>query len=250
VTAIVTFKWQPKPGYRSTFTFEHVNTSRRMLLRHYQTPHRFVCVTDDPSGLDPEVEVIPLWDDYAHVPNPTWKDGPSCYRRLKVFSKWFGRLIGERFYCMDLDKVITHDITALLDRPEPFVAMRSHIPAIPLCGSFFGMDPGSQSFVWDSFHPERSPALATKKGCRGSDQGWMAYCYGNRFPSWGQNDGVYSYMQLVPRNPRHRPVSAFQWPKEPRRLPVNAKIVFFTGKPDPWDEEALKVSPWIREHYR
>jgi hypothetical protein len=249
VTTIVTFKWEPKPGYRSHFTSEHVNTMRRMVARHYREPHRFVCVTDNPSGLDPMIEHIPLWDDYASVPNPTWPDGPSCYRRLKVFSKWFGRLIGERFYCMDLDMVIVDDITSLLERDEPFIAMRSHIPSIPLCGSFFGMEPGTQSFVWESFDSIKSPTLATRKGCRGSDQGWMTYCYGNRFPSWGANDGVYSYMEFVPRR-RNRGTGAFQFRPPVRQLPVNAKLVVFTGKPDPWDEEASHASPWIREHYR
>jgi hypothetical protein len=250
MVAIVTFKWEPRPGYRSHFTSEHVNTMRRMVARHYQKPHRFICVTDKPDGLDASIEHVPLWDDHADVPNPTWKDGPSCYRRLKVFSHWFGKLIGERFYCMDLDMVVTSDLAPLFDRTEPFIAMRSHLPAIPLCGSFFGMDPGTQASVWDSFNPLRSPILSTKKGFRGSDQAWMTYCYGNKFPSWSSLEGVYSYVKLVPKVARYRPTSAFQWPRDPKRLPVDARLVVFTGKPDPWDSEALTASPWIRDHYQ
>jgi hypothetical protein len=31
-------------------------------------------------------------------------------------------------------------------------------------------------------------------------------------------------------------------------LSKGARTIIFTGKPDPWDEEALTMSPWIREY--
>ena len=55
---VVTWKWSV-PGYRSDFCAEHVNVLRRMVARHYSRPHRFCCVTNEPEGLDPQVEVIP-----------------------------------------------------------------------------------------------------------------------------------------------------------------------------------------------
>ena len=248
--SVVTFKWKPKPGYRSHFMSGHVNVMRNMVERHYRKPHRFLCVTDDPVGLDPRIEVVPLWNDHASVPNPTWPDGPSCYRRLKVFSRGFAKIAGPRFVCIDLDAVIVNDLTPLWDRTEPFLIFKSHIPSIPVCGSMFMMDAGSQAFVWDDFNPTTSPALSSKAGCRGSDQGWMAYCYRHRpVPGWGNSEGVYSYMELAPKQrPRGRPQRTIVPNSGP--LPTDARIVFFTGKPDPWDHVAKTQSPWIDEHYR
>lgn len=42
---VVTFKWKT-PGYRAVFESKHVNILRRMVLRHYPDPVRFVCFTD------------------------------------------------------------------------------------------------------------------------------------------------------------------------------------------------------------
>lgn len=247
--SVVTFKWEPRPGYRSHFMSGHVNAMRRMVARHYPKPHRFLCVTDDPRGLDPEIEAVPLWNDYAEIPNPTWPDGPSCYRRLKVFSREFGAIAGPRFVCMDLDMVIVDDLRPILDRTEPFLAFKSHYPHIPLCGSMFMMDAGSQAHVWESFDPATSPALSSNAGCRGSDQGWLTYCYRNGFPGWGTAEGVYSYSQLAPkrRGRRGRLEEPARYNSAP--LPAGARIIVFTGKPDPWDHVARTQSPWVADHY-
>src|SRR5690606_31900955 len=115
---VITFKWST-PGYRSKYDATHVNTMQRMVARHYPHPHRFVCVTDDPAGV--ECETWPLWDDLASVPNPTWPDrGPSCYRRLKLFAR---PSLG-RWVWLDLDAVITGDLSPLWTRPEPVVTYR------------------------------------------------------------------------------------------------------------------------------
>ena len=64
----LTYKWKPKPGYRSTFTGEHVNILARMVRRHYARPHRFICYTDDDTGIDPSlVEAREIWTDYADL---------------------------------------------------------------------------------------------------------------------------------------------------------------------------------------
>src|SRR6185369_10690146 len=68
--SVVCWKWKPSNGYRSAFGPETVNVLRAMVRRHYQKPHRFICVTDDSRGIDPGIEIIPLWDDYAAVPSP------------------------------------------------------------------------------------------------------------------------------------------------------------------------------------
>lgn len=237
--SVVTFKWAA-PGYRSKFEAEHVNTMRRMVARHYPDPHRFICITDDSTGIDPEIEVVPLWDDYAEVHNPTWPDGPHCYRRLKVFSKGFEKIAGTRFVCLDLDMVIVDDLRPLWNRPEDFVIFASlervGFKGGTYNGSMMLMTAGSRSKVWEQFNPETSPPAAKRAGFRGSDQAWINCCLGTGEARWTWRDGVYPYRAYVLKRTHGR-------------LPPGARIVVFWGKPDPWDAEALKHSPWISDHY-
>jgi hypothetical protein len=235
VISVVCFKWRPRAGYRSAYGPATVNTLRRMVARHYAAPHRFICVTDDPAGLDPEVESVPLWNDHARLPNPSFRTGPSCYRRLRVFSREIGALLGERFACMDLDTVVTGDLAPLLDRPEDFIAWRNPDPRWPLNGSFFMLTAGARPQVWESFDPATSPRRSHAAGCLGSDQGWMSYVLGKSEATWGPEHGVYSYRNEI------CPAA--------NRLPANARLVSFHGHWDPWDAEVHKVAPWVREHY-
>lgn len=244
--SFVTFKWRPAPGYRSNYGPEQVNTLRRMVARHYDAPHIFYCVTDNPSGLDPEVISVPLWDDYANLPNPSFRGGPSCFRRLKLFSSDIGALLGDRIVHMDLDVVITGDLRPLLDRSEPFVGWRNPNPRWPLNGSFFMLRAGAHSEVWEDFDADLSPAIANAAGCRGSDQGWMSYVLGRDQPTWSADDGVYSFQDELYRRGRFGRGRS----SGTGRLPDGARVVVFHGALDPWMPEAVKVAPWIKEHYR
>jgi hypothetical protein len=235
VISVVTFKWK-KVGYRSTFTAQSVNTARAMVRRHYSKPHRFICITDDPKGLEPGIEYVPLWDDHANIPNPSWPGGPSCYRRLKVFSEEFGEIAGERFVCLDLDVVITGDLTPLWDRTEDFLIWQTGNPNIPFCASMFMMTAGVHHRVWDDFDPNTSPRQALTCGMRGSDQAWIAYCLGKQTPGWGMAEGVYSYRDHVVK--LHKGA-----------LPKDARMVIFHGRPDPWDYGVVQSSPWVKRFY-
>lgn len=240
--SFVCFKWRPQAGYRSAYGPEQVNTLARMVARHYAAPHRFICVTDDAAGLAPGVEPVPLWPDLADLPNPSFRGGPSCYRRLRVFAPDAGRLLGERFVCLDLDVVITADVRPLFDRPEPFVGWRNPNPAWPLNGSLFMLKAGAHPEVWQLFDPATSPHLAHAAGCRGSDQGWMSYVLGRHQPTWSSRDGVWSWQDEIHNRGRTGRAAAL--------LPRGARIVIFHGPMDPWSPGAARVAPWIKEHYQ
>lgn len=227
--SVVTFKWAT-PGYRAKFTSEHVNTLRRMVLRHYQAPHRFICVTDDPADLDGGIEVVPLWDDYASVPNPTGGGRPSCYRRLKLFDPAMAEVIGERFVMLDLDCVICGDLSPLFDRPEDAVFWKSPTNEWPYNGAMFMANTGARPQLWQDFDPHESPKLTQAAGYRGSDQAWISYKLGWNEATWTDRDGVYYYGKI-----RNR-----------QSVPANAKIIFTTGGSAPW---TLR-HPWVRKHYR
>jgi hypothetical protein len=233
-SAVVAFKWKT-PGYRSTFKAEHVNTLQRMVERHYHQPHRFICVTDDATGLNSSIEFVPMWTDYAKVVSPHGGGNPSCYRRLKVFSPEMADVFGPRFLCLDLDTVIVADVTPIWDRPEDFVIWGETNPRSYYNGSMFMMTAGTRRQVWEQFDPKTSPAKAKGAGNFGSDQGWISYCLGPGQPLWTRADGVYSFrVHLEPNG---------------CKLPPDARIVMFHGKTDP-DSPKAKTLSWVQQCYQ
>ena len=239
---VVCWKWKTF-GYRSHFGPDTVNTLRRMVARNLRLPHRFTCLTDDPKGIDSDIRIIPLWDTYASVPNPSNPRNPSCYRRLRMFSAEAKDLIGEKIVSMDLDVVITGDLTPLFDREDDFVIWGGQTvqPGVRglvynwYNGSLMMLKAGTRTKVWDAFDPKVSPAKANQAGCRGSDQGWISYCLGKNEKVWGLDDGVLSYRNhILPKG---------------GALPSGARIVAFHGQYDPWMPQVQTRTPWVANHY-
>lgn len=226
---VVTFKWRT-PGYRAVFLARHVNKLRAMVDRHYPRAHRFVCVTDDPIGLHPSIEHVPLWDDHASVPNPTGGGRPSCYRRLKLWAPEMRQVLGERYVCLDLDTVITDDLRPLWDRTEDVVMWRSPWMPWPYNGAMWMANTGARPRVWEEFDPVASPAATTAEGYRGSDQAWMSLALGPHEAVWTEADGVIYYGSL---------------PRPRNQLPAGTRIVFTTAGTPPWK----LAHPWVRRHY-
>jgi hypothetical protein len=301
IPALITFKWKPKADYRSQFESNHVNMLYRGCRRFYSKLNRFICITDDPTGLDPDIETFPLWTEGSGYSNPTWPDGPACYPRLFVWSEEFARLLDlERFAVLDIDMVPTAPLDPIFDRTEPLLMWRPGGQRIPLCASLLMMNAGHRPSVWNYFiaNPKEAMKMAALAGWRGSDQAWLTFCLGINCPGWERKDGVIAYSSIIPPRPdghnlpdghprkrrqRHvhinmpitakpfRPNQIIEPPhlmplsgrsrlNAPRRrafgephvgpLPENAKLVIFTGKPDPWDRDALVMSPWLEDYLR
>lgn len=231
---VATFKWND-PDYRSLFLPERVNVHYAMFARNYRKPFRYVCITDDPHGLRPEIEAFPLWDDYADVPSPHGGRNPSCYRRLKLFHPETARAIGDRIAWLDLDMVILRDVTPIFDRPEPLVLLATSFAHTPYNGSMVLMDAGCRPDLWDEFSPEAG-IEAKDADFRGSDQGYLSWKLRNETPACWRfiQDGIYS-RRLV-RDRFHEP-------------PEDARIVLFMGKPDPWETAAQRRFPWLKYYY-
>lgn len=234
---IACWKWRAPPGYRSQFTAEHVNILARMVARNYSRPHRFVCITDDADGIDPDIGIVPLWEEFGDIPSPHGRANPSCYRRLKAFSSEMRDILGPRFIWLDLDCVITGDLTPLFDRAEDFISWADTNPKNSVNGSMVMMNAGARREVYDRFDPMSSPALTLRLGHHGSDQAWISHCLGDKEAKWTSRDGVYSYRIHV-RPPRGN------W-----RLPPGARIVFMYGQHDPWGPECQRLD-WVRANYQ
>jgi len=206
-----------------------------MVQKHYPKPHRFICVTDDPTGLEPGVEVVPLWQDFAGIPSPHGGKNPSCYRRLRMFHPEIGALVGPRFVTMDLDCVVTGDLSPIFDRTEDFVMWGDQTnPTTHYNGSLLLMTAGARPNVWERFDPVYSPRESRAAGQFGSDQGWISHCLGGGEAKFDKRDGVYSFRCHLGEG------------LEP--LPADARVVFFHGRHDPWSPRVAHLA-WIQEHY-
>ncbi len=232
--SICTFKWKGHEGYRATYTSEHVNILHRMCRRHFPFPFEFICFTDDFDGIDGSITQIQLWDDHAHIPNPSGPKNPSCYRRLRMFDPDFENVAGRRFAMLDLDVVITGDLTPVFHRPEDIVLCANFNPQTNYNGSILLMSAGARPKVWETFDPIESPRASVAARQWGSDQGWISHCLGKGEATWTEADGVYSYRMHLRR--------------DPNTLPINASIVVMHGEIKPWSETAQRLG-WIQKHY-
>lgn len=206
-----------------------------MLRRHVKLPYKFFCVTDDiPKAkheLLPGVNIIPIWR-MAGVPvkHPT---KPNCYKRLRLFDPDMRKVFGDRIVCMDLDLIITGDITQILQTPGDFVGYNKR--GVRYQGAFWIHEIGTRPEVWQEFDPETSPALARKAGYEGSDQAWLSYKLRPNERVLTRADGLYCY-DIDRLNAR--------------ALPPEAKIVFFRGARKPWHPQVFGKVGWVSQHWR
>jgi hypothetical protein len=237
--SIVCWLWKPTPTYRSQFGVQHVNVLRSMVARHYPHRHRFICITDqcgDPA-FDPGIEQVPIWDDFANRESIYGPDTPSCYRRLRAFAGDMGAILGERFVSVDLDCVITSDMSPVWNHDKDFVIWGDLARQTPYNGSMWMMNAGARAHVWDKFKANAQKCIDKARGAGffGSDQAWMCYALGPKENRWTVADGIFSYRTHV------KPASG--------ALPKGARIVFFQGHYDPWHPKIQASCPWIEEHY-
>lgn len=230
---VIGWKWN-QPGHRFPYLAGHANAMDWMLRRHCSIPYRFVLITDDPAGV--ECETYPLWDDHAEMVNACGDHLPSCYRRLRLFSREMRKLFGPKVVSVDLDAAIVGDPGPVWDRPESFLGWAvpgTHHERV-FNGSMFLMRTGAHADVWERFDPAVSPAVALHAGYLGSDQAWMSYRLAATEAGWTQADGVHSYFREL----QHR-----------SDLPPGARVVFFEGKRKPWHAKVRARHPWVAEHY-
>lgn len=218
-------KWaRPSTGYQLPsvcgYTAGHVNTLGRMLKRHLTIPYEFVCITDDPVGI--ECRTIPLWD--------KCRDLGGCFNRLWAFSQDFA-LLGDRFALVDLDVVITGNCDHIFGIGDDFAMHEYDYPERPhqhYNGSLVIMDRGARRQVWDRFDPATTPQEIAKDNTRiGSDQKWISTVLGAGERKLGPEQGVHEALKVG------------------GSLPSNAAMVFFSGPRDPTQRE----HGWVRQHY-
>jgi len=233
---VACWKWH---GWRRKdfYGHEHVNALHRMVQKYLKVPHRFVCFTDNPKGI--ECETQPIWGIHdVGVP----EDRANCFRRLRFWSEEGKKLVGDRVLSLDLDIVIRGDITHLVHTEEDFKAAWGTVA--DMNGSIWLYRTGTRQDVWDDLNKHTYDSLQWhnqqvrhKQGkipLVGSDQAWLSMKY-DHIPTWTKEDGIYHFRPLFMNN-------------EP--LPDNCKIMCFPGKNKPWHVEAANKFPEIYHAYQ
>lgn len=239
---IVTFLWNdPNAKHKGTyeFTAKHVNRLAKALRKNLTVPHRFVCITDMPRGIDTEnVYVFPMWGAY--------RDLGRCFTRLRLWGNDIKELLGPRIAMIDLDVVILGNVDHIFSRKEPFVGYRDSKNPECYSGAFYMMDAGSKSNVFTTFnrlynmtHPEHRFKLFRSvynqlSPLVGSDQSWISEVLGPGLPRIGQQDGVYDFWTI----------------EELPKLPSNTRIVMMNGmRRDASMKEFQEKYPWIESYW-
>lgn len=221
---VVTFFWR---GGRTWYTPDHVNVLRRMVGRHLSMPHRFICATNTPAGIDGSITVVPMRQDLVALGN--------AYPKLEVFRPDAAEVYGDRILLLDLDLVIMGSLDALVDRSDSLVVWRD-----PMADrseralyntSMLLLSAGTFPEVWETFDAATSPTTVKAEGWLGSDQAWLARTMGEGLPVWTEADGVLSW----------------RFDLAARGLAPHARVVAFHGRQKP---EHLQGIDWIRDNWR
>ncbi|PVA06705.1 hypothetical protein [Thalassorhabdomicrobium marinisediminis] len=112
--AILSIKWGRE------FDPQDLNVLKRAALDHLSQPVRFICLTDDGEGLDPDIEVhpIPAFDFYADTP------GRGVWPKISLFHP---DLVGlaDIFLFLDIDMVVTGPLDGFFEDPGQTLRMLS-----------------------------------------------------------------------------------------------------------------------------
>lgn len=241
---VICLKWGDRYGS------DYVNRMYRMVIRNTARPPRFVCFTDDPTGIGDGVEVKPM---------PPF-DLPERmrfhpFRRMFLFQETLADLSGPLLH-LDLDLLVTGSIDAFFDyKPEArFVVAENWTQKGQGIGnmSVFRFRVGELTEVWERFRPDPGAMMDLYR----NSQTFVCRTLGEVefFPE----DWCLSF--------KHSVVPA--WPLRffvaPKLLP-EARTVAFTGKPDideatrgEWPVRAgwkklykhIRPAPWIADHWR
>jgi len=214
---VACLKWGDKYGV------DYVNILHSMVQRHLSQPHRFVCLTDDPTGID--CETLPI------VPNlPTW------WGKLTLFAH---RIPGRILY-LDLDTVIVGSMDEFASYDGPFCLIKPFYRDRGFASGVMSIAPDFGGEVWEKF--ARNPQAA------------IDMCRRYAVPPW--NFGDQRWLELTVERadywqdvlPGHvLPGQLVSYKIHcGAGLPAGSRVVCFHGKPDPHEVG----DPWVKEHWR
>lgn len=218
-------KWGTKyPAY-------YVNRLYAGVAKWLARPFRFVCATNEPEGIRPEVECVALGPD-PHVKDRRW---PNIHAKLTLFRRGFAQLAGPTLF-FDVDVLVTGPLDRFFDyRPGDFciihnwVERRKALFRRPPIGnsSCFRFDAGTDAAhgVYESFLRDKEDPALDRYFRKGSQKFQTRAMFERGNVSWWPEEWVGSFKRAcVPLWPLNRFIV-------PRR-PKGPSVIAFHGNPD------------------
>ena len=232
-------KWGTKYGP------EYVNRLYSMVRRHLSGDFRFVCLTDDASGLRPEVECFPIPDLALPegIPERGWK-------KLTTFEPDLHGLRGTALF-LDVDVVIAGSLDPSFDRPGDFLIIHDWKRPWRVTGnsSVYRFKLGELGGVLSHFREHQASIRAQYR----NEQAYLsAYLHERKLLGYWPASWCKSYKyHCIPR----WPLNYFKAPG----IPSDARVLVFHGEVNPPDAlvgrrnrvgRFVKPAPWIADHWR
>lgn len=240
----VCMKWGPLyPAY-------YTNKLYGMVRRHTQGPLRFVCLTDDPSGIRPEVECLPC--PTVALPAPYNNTG---WRKISVWASELPGMEGDWLF-LDLDVIVTGSLDGFFEyKPEKsFIVMQNWTQPGKGIGntSVFRFRVGQHPYIYDRLVPEFTSILSQYN----NEQIYISRVI-SEMAYWPDEWCVLFKTHCVPPMPQ-------RWWKTPT-IPEGARVIAFPGDPNPHDAVAgnwpvkkrykklykhIRPATWIADYWR
>ncbi len=241
---VICTKWGKKYGP------DYANRLYNMVRRHLTIPHRFICFTDDVTGLNSAIETFPM----PPLPLPeSHKNLP--WRKIGLFAPELGDLKGLTLF-LDLDLVIVDNIDAFFTYPGDFCIIHNwtNSKGREMVGnsSVYRFVVGAHTYVYDKIVNNTAEVLAT-------------YPNSQTYLSNTVKQLTYWPAEWCVSFKRH---CVAAWPLRyfvPANYPKGAKIVVFHGNPNPdaaaegkWPgfgfpvgaHKFIKPVKWISENWK
>jgi hypothetical protein len=209
---VICIKWGTKFGP------EYVNNLYKMVEKNLTIPHRFVCFTDDKTGLDEKIEVFPLPElDDSGLSEKAW-------RKLGLYTDKLGDLQGEALF-LDLDIVIRDNIDCFFEKEGEFFIIKDWDFPNDIIGnsSVFKFYVNKHKDIIENFYKEGKDIQKRYK----NEQAFLSkQMYKKGILQYWDKNWCVSFKRhcLWPF-----PINYFKVPKDP----VDAKIIVFHGRPNP-----------------
>jgi len=241
---VLCIKWGRKYGP------DYVNTLHSMVRRHLKRPHRFVCLTDDPAGIVPEVEVKPIPPiDFAPFDRREPWTQAHGWLKLTSFAAPLHDLQGPTLF-LDLDIVIVDDLDPFFEHPGEFVVIREWDKRDGTGNtSVYRFEIGAHADALDHLRREHPQAVQAVRNEQEFITGYLAKQ--GKVSYWPE-----AWCRSFKRHCVRRGLAAWF---EPPRLPEGARVIAFHGRPFPADAIAgvsgkwyrkVLPTPWVAEHWR
>jgi hypothetical protein len=219
---VICFYWLGTRWREDDLGSTYVNKLYRGVRRNLSTPHRFVCFTNEPKGIECETR--------PHS-SPSWL---GCLPRLWQYSEESG-LTGQ-VLSLDIDLIIVGSLDDLASYRGEFCVRSKfrHGHQWKADGDVIGFKAGGYSKrLWSAFAED---PVRVEQLTKGMERYWIRYITKNecdRWDKWWPNQ-IVSYKRHIRRNKLKDDVLA------------EARIVSCHGRPRPHEINAA----WIEEHWR